>query len=432
MSQQLGDLTASVNVAGDELSGVLRGAGLSVAPLTDLIPEWRIDAGRLDIDLVLAGSPSVPRVIGTATLNEAALFLPAIDTRLEDVSFEAQLHGRDATVQGRATLGDGALRLEARCCNDERATGLLIGERNRLTLPNGLDAVITPSFDLQLTPRQLDVTGSLVVHDGVFEHRGPDEGGVRLSPDFQRVDAPPARPRRFALNLDLRTLIQPGFTLRSERIEATLAGDLRFIMRPPAPPSLFGNLDVLGGELRAYGQALRLTDGALGFVGDPLNPDLAIDAQRDIRSDNQRVGFRVRGSLEASRFELFSDPPRSDNETLSYLIRGRGLDVGASADGTAMALSLGATALNQSGVLAPLNSIPGLSGVTLGAEGTDQDMAATISAYVGNRLYLSYGVGIYEPINALTARLYLRSRLWLEVVSRLESSFDLYYRFDRD
>jgi autotransporter translocation and assembly factor TamB len=95
-----------------------------------------------------------------------------------------------------------------------------------------------------------------------------------------------------------------------------------------------------------------------------------------------------------------------------------------------MALSLGASALNQSGVLAPLNDLPGLSGITLGAEGTDQDMSATISAYVGNRLYLSYGVGIYEPINALTARLYLRSRLWLEVVSRLESSFDLYYRFD--
>jgi autotransporter translocation and assembly factor TamB len=68
----------------------------------------------------------------------------------------------------------------------------------------------------------------------------------------------------------------------------------------------------------------------------------------------------------------------------------------------------------------------------VGAEGSDEDMAATISAYVGNRLYLSYGVGIYEPINALTARLYLRSRLWLEVVSRLESSFDLYYRFDID
>ena len=57
-------------------------------------------------------------------------------------------------------------------------------------------------------------------------------------------------------------------------------------------------------------------------------------------------------------------------------------------------------------------------------------MAATISACVGNRLYLGYGVGIHEPVNALTARLDLRTRLGLEVVSRPGSFLDLYYRFD--
>jgi len=34
------------------------------------------------------------------------------------------------------------------------------------------------------------------------------------------------------------------------------------------------------------------------------------------------------------------------------------------------------------------------------------------------------------PINVLTARYYLRSRLWLEVVSSLENSMDLYYSFE--
>ena len=175
---------------------------------------------------------------------------------------------------------------------------------------------------------------------------------------------------------------------------------------------------------------LLLTQGGVGFVGDPFNPVLKLSAERRIRAEELRVGFHVRGSLEEPMFEIFSDPVRSERDTLSYLLRGRGPDAGAAVDGTAMALSLGASAINQSGALESLNAIPGLSGVSLGAEGSDDDMAATISAYVGERLYLSYGVGIYEPVNALTARLYLRSRLWLEVVSRLESSFDLYYRFD--
>ena len=110
----------------------------------------------------------------------------------------------------------------------------------------------------------------------------------------------------------------------------------------------------------------------------------------------------------------------------------RGLDAGASADGTAVALSLGTGVVNKSGVMSGINSIPGLSNVEFGSEGSADDTAATLGGFIGDRIYLSYGVGLYEPINVLTARFYLQTRLWLEVVSRLENSIDLYYSFDID
>lgn len=122
----------------------------------------------------------------------------------------------------------------------------------------------------------------------------------------------------------------------------------------------------------------------------------------------------------------------SQTEALSYLVRGRGLDAGASADGTAVALSLGTGVVNKSGVMSGINSIPGLSNVEFGSEGSADDTAATLGGFIGDRIYLSYGVGLYEPINVLTARFYLQTRLWLEVVSRLENSIDLYYSFDID
>jgi translocation and assembly module TamB len=117
-------------------------------------------------------------------------------------------------------------------------------------------------------------------------------------------------------------------------------------------------------------------------------------------------------------------------ETMSYLVRGRGLDSGANSDGMAMALSVGTGVINQTELVSELNRIPGLSNVAFGAEGSAEDTAATVGGYIGDRLYLSYGVGVYEPINVLTARLYLKTRLWLEVVSRLENSVDIYYSFD--
>jgi len=234
-----------------------------------------------------------------------------------------------------------------------------------------------------------------------------------------------------ALEADVRVRIDPGFTLRAPQLESTVGGDLRLRTAPGEPLQLFGDLQLLGGELRLLGQALRLERGGVGFVGDPMNPDLNISAVRDIPGEQLRVGARVSGTLKVPQVDFFSDPPRPERETMSWLLRGRGPDAGTgSADSTAMALSLGATALNRTGVLQSLEKLPWLSGVSLGAEGSEEETAATISAYVGKRLFLSYGMGIYEPVNTLTGRLYLRSRLWLEVVSRLERSFDLYYRFD--
>ena len=128
--------------------------------------------------------------------------------------------------------------------------------------------------------------------------------------------------------------------------------------------------------------------------------------------------------------EVYSEPAMSEAEAMSYLLRGRGLDTGAGADGTAMAVSMAGGVLNRSTIVSELNRIPGVSNIEFGAESTEDDTAATLSGYIGGRIYLSYGVGLYEPINVLTTRLYLRPRLWLEVVSRLENSVDLYYSFD--
>ncbi len=431
-SPVVGVLEGELAVTDERLEGRFAVDELSLAAISDLLPEARLVDGAATADLIISGSVSSPRVTGRASIEDATIGVDLIDAQLEELNAFVNFYEHGAEFEGQGVLGGGSVGFQASCCDQNGVAGTFIGSTNRLRLPVGLDVSMSPSLDFFVDPRRLSVTGSLVVHDGVFEHSGLADGGVDVSSDVVRVDGKGAGSERFELDLDIRALIEPGFVLRSRRIESTLSGDLRFLKQPRTPASLYGNLEVLGGELRVYGQALRLTDGSLGFVGDPINPDLSISAEREIRTDNQRVGFRMSGTLEDPLLELFSEPQRSNDETLSYLLRGRPPDVGVSTDDTAMALSLGASAVNQSGVLSGLNSIPGLSGVSLGAEGRDDETTATISAYVGNRLYLSYGFGIYEPINALTARLYLRSRLWLEVVSRLENSIDLYYRFDRN
>lgn len=431
-SKENGQLDVQLGETGESLSGSMRLGDFDIATLSDLLPSIEGLQGQFGASFDVSGTRKHPIFVGGASLQGATGVVRGTEMSFSDGDLSLLGENEAYVFEGKARIGDGQLKLSGVCCENDKAEATLSGNRLNVHLPSGVSATLSPQLFLTADPKLLDLSGVLLVHDGVLEHGGPREEGVALSRDIVLTRDDAGRDTDFSVLADIQTIIEPGFTLRSKELEATLSGDLRVSLRPRQTPELFGDLQVLGGELRVYGQALRLAQGSVGFIGDPYNPELNVSAEREIRAERLRVGFKVLGSLDEPRLEMFSDPQRSERETLSYLLRGRGPDAGAAADGTALALSLGASALNQSGALSSLNAIPGLSGVSLGAEGTEDDVAATISAYVGRRLYLSYGVGIYEPVNALTARLYLRSRLWLEVVSRLESSFDLYYRFDRD
>ena len=284
-----------------------------------------------------------------------------------------------------------------------------------------------------VTEGLLDVTGEIVVHRGTLRHEELPEGSVAVSDRVVVVDYAGNVIREkspFDTRLDVWIRIKDKYQVEGGGLHATVGGDLHVVQERGRPLQIYGNLNLASGELTAYRQRLEIRRGNISFAGNPNNPELDVRAERAIRGDNVTVGVELRGTLEEPVMTIYSDPAMEQGEAMSYLIRGRGLDAGASMDGTALALSVGADAVNQSGVLSGFERLPGISQVQFGSEGTADETAATVGGYIGDRLYLSYGIGIYEPINVLTARLYITAKLWLEVVSRLENSADLYYSFE--
>jgi len=258
-------------------------------------------------------------------------------------------------------------------------------------------------------------------------------GAVALSDDVVNINYEGHRTARrpsFQIGMDVQVTIADEVEVVGSVVDVVVGGDLQLLQKRGQPLQLFGNLMAVDGELRAYKQSLRITRGTLTFTGAPENPTLDIRAERVIARDNVTVALELRGTLENPELVIDSDPVMPQTETLSYLVRGRGLDAGASSDGDALALSMGTSLVNQTGVLRSLDKVPGINNVELSAQGADDDTTATLGGYIGNRIYLSYGVGLYAPINVVTARLYLQTRLWMEVVSSLENSIDLYYAFD--
>lgn len=423
---------------GEALSGTLDIAALQLATLAPMAPTMSILAGELRGQLRVHGTLDRPLAEGGMQLSGGHFAVLGNPTELQQLELQMDVRGDRAKVQGRGSLGGGALGVEGTVSSrpEWRLELAIKGDHHELLLPPYTQMLVSEQLDLIITGGLLDLDGDIVVHEGSLEHEQLPAGGVTLSDDVVEVDLTGNviyEPVPFDISLNLGLLVEDNFRILGDMVNATVGGDLQLRQEPRQPLQVFGNLNVIGGELRAYQQHLRIQRGTVSFAGTPDNPELDVRAQREISANNVVVGLQLQGTLNQPRLEVFSDPVMAHGETMSYLVRGRGLDSGAGADGMAMALSMGSGLVNQSALVTELNRIPGISNISFGAEGsTESDTAATVGGYIGERLYLSYGMGIYEPINVLTARLYLQTRLWLEVVSRLENSVDLYYSFDID
>jgi len=411
---------------------------IQLGVLASFAPSLSALEGEVNGSLQLAGTVDRPLANGMLQLSGGRLAMVANPTELNDLDLTVQMQGDKAQVRGNAVVGGGKLQLVGELATQPelRLQLAMKGAKHTILYPPYTELLISENLNITATNDLLGITGEIVVHKGLLEFEQLPEGSVALSNDVVQVDYTGAVIREelpFDINMDVWVRIRDRFKVTGSLLQATLGGDLHVLQQAGQPLQLFGSLNTIGGELRAYQKQLKIKHGVLSFTGTPANPALDVRAQRDISGSNVTAGVQVRGRLQEELvLEVYSDPVMSQRETMSYLMRGRGLDAGAGADGTAVALSLASGVVNRTTLVSELNRVPGVSDVQFGADGSGDDTAATVSGYVGGRLYLSYGVGLYEPINVLTARLYLGTRLWLEVVSSLENSVDLYYSFDLD
>ncbi|MEP4485049.1 MAG: translocation/assembly module TamB domain-containing protein [Halioglobus sp.] len=433
------DVDAKLSGWGEDasLGGSIKASNLLIHNIRPFLPRMAELSGEVSGSGQFNGTMGRPGMVGSFALEQGSFAVVGNPTTLSDVTLAVELKGRQAQLNGSGSVGEGALVLSGLAEIDPQARVALNvrGDRKNLTLPPSGQALVSQDLNLVATASGVEVKGQITVHEGRLEHEQLPEGSVDISSDAVEVDYAGnvvSEEKPFDVKMDVDIKIENRFHVVGTNIDTTVGGNLRLLQPSNEPLQLFGNLNVIGGELRAYGQSLKIKRGTVSFAGVTDNPQLDLRAERIITLEDIEVGIHVIGPLEEPELDIYSNPAMSQTEALSYLLRGRGLDAGAGGDGTAVALSLGTNMVNQSGVTDSLNKIPGLNNIGFGADGTADETAATVSGYIGERIYVSYGVGLYEPINILTARLYLQTRLWLEVVSRLENSVDLYYSFDID
>ena len=124
---------------------------------------------------------------------------------------------------------------------------------------------------------------------------------------------------------------------------------------------------------------------------------------------------------------MFSEPPLSDAETLSYLLTGRPLSgATTSAEGDVLNKAAFALGVSQAGAItSQIGSALGLETFTV--EGGADDGRIVAGKRVGGRLLVEYGYGIVDKLGTLLLRYQVNRRLMLESRTGTVSNLDIVY-----
>jgi translocation and assembly module TamB len=130
------------------------------------------------------------------------------------------------------------------------------------------------------------------------------------------------------------------------------------------------------------------------------------------------AGLRIQGSARNPQLTVFSEPPMAQSNALAYLVTGKPLSDVGSGEGDLVqsaARSLGTAA---GGLLAKnIGRRLGVDEVGIKDSEAIGGAALTVGQYLSPRLYLSYGVGLFEPGEVVTLRYKLSEQLSLEALN---------------
>jgi translocation and assembly module TamB len=197
---------------------------------------------------------------------------------------------------------------------------------------------------------------------------------------------------------------------------------------PGAPTQGSGEIVFREGIYRGYGQNLQIDPGRLVFAGPLDNPGLDVRAYRTA-TDRTRAGLLLRGTLQAPDVQVWSDPVMSQSNALSYMLFGRSMDQGSDADQANAATA--AAALGGSMLAMSMASQVGLDEARIETGSKRSDAAFVAGKYLSPRLYVAYGIGLYEPINTLRIRYLLSPKFTLQTITGDRTATDILYRIER-
>ncbi|HKR77606.1 MAG TPA: translocation/assembly module TamB domain-containing protein, partial [Rhodanobacter sp.] len=382
----------------------------------------------------LGGTLAQPAVSGQATVDDFAAELPAAGLKLSKGRLAVSaLDTHSLRVDGNVQSGTGTLTVAGVAgLGGNVATDIAIkGSQFTAADIPAAKVAISPELRLQRNAQGLDLGGSVLLDSAdVNLDKLPGAGASKASPDVVVVDRPQPEPgSSLPFTATVKVDLGRKTHLAGMGLDGRLGGVLTVNERPGRATTGQGQITV-SGTYKAYGQNLAIQRGKLLFASTPIdNPGLDIRAVRKLNpnatiDEGQEVGLQVSGTAQRPVLTVFSNPLMEQSDALSYLITGKPLSQVKGGEGNmvgAAAQALGSAAGNL--LAKSIGSKIGVDDIGVSSnEALGGNSAFTVGKYLSPRLYLSYGVGLFEPGEVITLRYRLSHRWNFEAQSATEFS----------
>lgn len=399
------DLSVPDVMAGQDstLQGRIRIEFDNLDVIESFVPDLVQTEGKLSLDVDVGGTLAEPRLDGLIDLRDGLMHIHAPGLRLSEIQLQGRLYPDNRMqVDGTFTAGAGQGELHGSVdltdplepTFDMRLTG------ESLTLIDVPDIHLRADTDVSADwdGEDLQLSGRVHVPWARFAPRYVASDTVSESPDVVIVAGGEGRPEQerddsgIRITGELEVSMGEDVVVDLDLAKATMKGRATFRWNGPPTPVAEGQYD-LTGEVQAYGQTLEISRASIRFPNVPAdNPHLDIRAERRIYGNSliTEAGVLVTGTVKRPVIAPYTDPPTNADRARALLITG-----------------------------SDFNYEQGVGAVNVGT-------------YIAPRLYLSYGVGVFEDGNVITARYDLRENLGVKATSGQEDAgIDISYTIER-
>ncbi|HJS91315.1 MAG TPA: translocation/assembly module TamB domain-containing protein [Steroidobacteraceae bacterium] len=394
------------------VTGELRAQTSKLDLVSVYVPDIDRAAGELTADAHLAGTVADPHLSGALGVSNGELDLYQTNLRLRQIGLSARLTDEGLMFDGTAQAGKGRVHAKGQLqWRDSLPYGELHLDGENLRLVDIPEAQIdaSPKLDFKVAAREIDITGTVAVP---YAKIVPTDytGAVTASSDQVIVGEESQNPAdRFKVRTQITMTLGPDVNIDTLGLTGQLAGSIAVRSGYDAITRATGELSVQKGEYAAYARKLEIQRGRLIFTGGPIdNPGIEIKAIK--RYPDVTAGINVRGTLQQPRMSFFSDPSLPQSQIVSLILSGGG------GGGSLQMMQAASTPQNQQATAAnelltqggailaqQLGSRIGLPDISLETD-LNNETSLVLGKYLSPRLYVSYGVGLTQQLNAIRLR----------------------------